>query len=567
MAGDHKQLAPITSCILNEYQSYISTSAFDRMTRLHPEDVIMLDVNYRMHPEVCRFPATAFYEWLGCGENTTTRSDVSDALDDFWKRNIYAKIWQSARKVDEYGNKNTSWRRLFFDIPAARSAPAEGQTSLRNFANANMVVALVNAMLTHRDIQGNLSILPEWITIIAPYRDDKVLILEQLGIQVRVVGLEGIKHGTIDSLPGHENEIVLFAITPANEHNPANIGFLADWKRVNVALSRAKVAIWIVGNMTGMERQLNVLAEDRSKGTKNWGLFIMDIVQRGDRIPIRTKSSDMNVLPRDEAQFDIPRTSWTREIGHMSKQASEFRSAWMKNAAANSGSQFVDNVIRANLRKTLLKMQAKFDKREAEYRDRMAKEQQMEDTERFMASMKLNDEMLDKEQQAAEEGQQIATQLANERRSVEEAARLLEKDPAVKSVPSTNAFGLLAEKNAIPGAEVGEQGGTLEEEFEDAEEDLQEEAHKLKIGEAVVESQNGEEDANMEDSHITPTAPVEPGKEDPNMMEVGGQEQTQAAEDQEAMDIEELVKMGKKGKKVRPNKREPDREHQGQTAP
>jgi hypothetical protein len=325
-SGDHKQLPPTVTTVMNEYQAAIDLSPFERLTSLRKDDVIMLDVNYRMHPEICRPIALLSYGWLGSGPNTMAANEVSRAVDAFWKSGM-GEMFQRNRDQKRDGSISTSWRRLYFDIPQARSAPAPGNTSLRNFAVTNMICTTVLGMLA-------FGIPAKWISIIAPYRDDKELIMQQLALQAKdpsiLAMLAELKSGTNDAMQGHENEIGIYSDTPANEHNGANLGFLARWNRMNVGQSRTKVSCWTYGNMRGKEQQLNILfTAHAKKSSHNWALWIMDVIDQGDRIPVNT-TIDLNILPKNAAEAAGPRSNWSRVCEHMSLEESEFKSERMR---------------------------------------------------------------------------------------------------------------------------------------------------------------------------------------------------------------------------------------------
>jgi superfamily I DNA and/or RNA helicase len=79
---------------------------------------------------------------------------------------------------------------------------------------------------------------PEKTVILSPYSAQITQISEKLGTKWRV--------STIDSMQGQEAENILISLTRSNENQ--EIGFLKDYRRTNVAISRAKNVCYIIGD-------------------------------------------------------------------------------------------------------------------------------------------------------------------------------------------------------------------------------------------------------------------------------------------------------------------------------
>ncbi len=88
------------------------------------------------------------------------------------------------------------------------------------------------------NIIEQLNIEAKNITFISPYSAQIELAKKNLAKEIKIK--------TIDSFQGQENECIIISLVRSNEE--ANIGFLSDYRRMNVALTRAKEKLIIVGD-------------------------------------------------------------------------------------------------------------------------------------------------------------------------------------------------------------------------------------------------------------------------------------------------------------------------------
>ena len=99
---------------------------------------------------------------------------------------------------------------------------------------AAIVVKIVNDLLAPGDLQ------PEDIGIISPYAGQVRLIKDMIG------EIEGLEIKSVDGYQGREKEIIVLSSVRANEQG--KVGFLSDFRRLNVALTRAKRGLIVVGD-------------------------------------------------------------------------------------------------------------------------------------------------------------------------------------------------------------------------------------------------------------------------------------------------------------------------------
>ncbi|AOA62748.1 Putative helicase and subunit of the Nrd1 complex [Komagataella phaffii] len=217
MVGDPNQLPPtVLSQAAAEYK--YEQSLFVRMMNVHPKSVYLLNVQYRMHPQISVFPSKEFYNGkLIDGEGTETKNTRS---------------WH--KKIPPY---------CFIDVTGKESTNTSNK-SLFNRAEAQAVVSLIDALLgLDRDFN-----FASKIGVISPYKQQVVLLRDMI---LRKFGRNiGIDVNTVDGFQGQEKDVILFSCVRADETK--GVGFLADVRRLNVALTRAKSTLLIVGHASNL---------------------------------------------------------------------------------------------------------------------------------------------------------------------------------------------------------------------------------------------------------------------------------------------------------------------------
>ncbi|CAK0762015.1 hypothetical protein CVIRNUC_002915 [Coccomyxa viridis] len=229
LVGDPVQL-PATVISGRADKHGYSTSLFKRLqTSGFP--VQMLDTQYRMHPAIARFPATAFYGGaLNNGEGVEAGS---------------SRAW----------HEHPCFGPLALFHVEGKEAIEERATSIQNAAEARMVLAL------YQELRARYSHLSSsnQIAVISPYKAQVALLRrkfeEVLGEKARQL----VDVSTIDGFQGREKDIVIFsAVRSRRGGGPrARIGFVADERRLNVGLTRARTSLLVVGNFAALRSDVN----------------------------------------------------------------------------------------------------------------------------------------------------------------------------------------------------------------------------------------------------------------------------------------------------------------------
>lgn len=243
LVGDHVQLRPT----VQEFSPALGfdVSLFERLyTRQGPTPgmaKIMLNTQYRMHPSICGFISREFYEGkLLSGLGDSDRPMSSSAFP--WPASLATKTSSSSASAsrmifvecsgrEDLGYKsksNTEQADLCLSIcKLLRSAPATPTSSAETHMNGAKPT----------DVNQNDTTS---IAVLTPYSRQSEILKKLLS------AIPNVEVSSIDGFQGREADIVIFVTVRCNESR--EIGFLKDLRRMNVALTRAKLGLIIVGN-------------------------------------------------------------------------------------------------------------------------------------------------------------------------------------------------------------------------------------------------------------------------------------------------------------------------------
>jgi len=215
LAGDHCQLPPTVISREAANQGF-AVSLFERLMSLLGDGLSQrLSQQYRMHASIMQFSSDQFYE----------SSLIADAT-------VRDHLLCHLPNVGE--NDFTSQPVEFIDTAGAgfdEELEPDGESRL-NSREADLVRRQVEAV-----IEAGLA--PADIAVIAPYA-------AQVRRLKEVLCRERLEIDTVDGFQGREKEAVFISLVRSNQHG--EIGFLADTRRMNVALTRARRKLTVVGD-------------------------------------------------------------------------------------------------------------------------------------------------------------------------------------------------------------------------------------------------------------------------------------------------------------------------------
>jgi regulator of nonsense transcripts 1 len=222
--GDHCQLGPVVMCKAAA-KAGLTQSLFERLVLIGNRP-IRLQVQYRMHPALSEFPSNMFYE--GSLQNGVTEADR-----------------QLLNMPGFTGKEDFPWPvpskpMFFYSITGMEEISASG-TSYLNRTEASYVEKVVTHLL-------RLGVTPGQIGVITPYDGQRKYVSEYMrraGALAHTL-YEGIEVASVDAFQGREKDFILVSCVRSSETQ--GIGFLSDPRRLNVALTRARLGIILLGN-------------------------------------------------------------------------------------------------------------------------------------------------------------------------------------------------------------------------------------------------------------------------------------------------------------------------------
>ncbi|KAJ1031856.1 hypothetical protein NDA13_002242 [Ustilago tritici] len=215
--GDHLQLGPV---IMNKKaaRAGLSQSLFERLIMLGNRP-IRLQVQYRMHPCLSEFPSNMFYE--GTLQNGVTAPERLRREVDF--------PWP------------VPWLPMFFFQNLGQEEISSSGTSFLNRTEASNVEKIVTRFF-------KAGVKPSQIGIVTPYEGQRSYIVNhmQLHGSLKKELYKQVEVASVDAFQGREKDYIILSCVRSNEHQ--GIGFLSDPRRLNVALTRARYGLVILGN-------------------------------------------------------------------------------------------------------------------------------------------------------------------------------------------------------------------------------------------------------------------------------------------------------------------------------
>ncbi|KAF5138266.1 Helicase SEN1 [Metarhizium anisopliae] len=272
LVGDPKQLPP-TVLSQSAARFGYDQSLFVRMQQNHPKSVHLLDMQYRMHPEISMFPSKEFYE-----------GQLQDGQDMLQLRH---QPWHQSALLGPY---------RFFDVEGVQEKGRKGQ-SLVNTRELQVAMEMYDRFSKEYkqcDLTGKIG-------IITPYKAQLFELRNRFTSRYGENITDIIEFNTTDAFQGRECEIIIFSCVRAS--STGGIGFMTDIRRMNVGLTRAKSSLWILGDSRALVqgefwKKLIEDAKARDRYTKGdiLGMF---------RRPLRRASPSTYQAPQKESPKDI----------------------------------------------------------------------------------------------------------------------------------------------------------------------------------------------------------------------------------------------------------------------
>ncbi|XP_074273010.1 uncharacterized protein LOC141596685 [Silene latifolia] len=216
--GDECQLPAMVKSNVSAEAGF-GRSLFRRLSLLGSEKYL-LNMQYRMHPSISAFPNTEFYF-----------NQILDAPSV--RSKVYERQYLAGPMFGPYS---------FINISAGQDEVDDDGRSRRNMVEAAVVAKLLKNLYK----TWNHSAKRIAIGIVSPYAAQVVAIEDLLGKRYENLPNFAVKVKSVDGFQGGEEDIIILSTVRAN--NTGQVGFISDCQRTNVALTRARHCLWVLGN-------------------------------------------------------------------------------------------------------------------------------------------------------------------------------------------------------------------------------------------------------------------------------------------------------------------------------
>lgn len=208
LVGDHKQLSPTVKS-RKAQELGLSTTLMDKLIYRSPE-VYLLNEQYRMHQRIMSFSNQKFY-----GGQLKAAGSVAE------------KSWKNMQPL------------AFIDTAGA-GFDEKFNSENKSYYNDGEFFILREHLLAHKEKLAGAQ-----IGVICPYAEQTRFITHAVEQEEELKGMQ-IEVDTIDGFQGQEKDVIYLSLVRSNDRG--EIGFLADERRLNVALTRARMLLVVIGD-------------------------------------------------------------------------------------------------------------------------------------------------------------------------------------------------------------------------------------------------------------------------------------------------------------------------------
>ncbi|MGL5681814.1 MAG: AAA domain-containing protein [Marinifilaceae bacterium] len=217
-AGDHHQLPPTVKCVEALYGG-LGHSLMQKVAVRHPEIVSLLAIQYRMHRDIMTFSSNWFYHG-----KMIAAPEVSDRTILQFDQPV---VWYDTHSLESKEVVTATGGKL--NVDEARIA-------------VEMLKKYIREVTIDRMIDERID-----IGIISPYRAQVIQIRRLIKRDKFFSPIRSLLTiHTVDGFQGQERDVIMVSLVRSNAEN--EIGFLGDLRRMNVAITRARMKLIVIGD-------------------------------------------------------------------------------------------------------------------------------------------------------------------------------------------------------------------------------------------------------------------------------------------------------------------------------
>ncbi|PYF77270.1 AAA domain-containing protein [Pedobacter nutrimenti] len=223
LAGDHCQLPPTLKSD-SAAKEGLNLTLLEKCAGLYPQAVVLLEEQYRMNQAIMGYSSAVFYQ---------NRLKANQAVAGHLLFKDDAPL-------------------LFIDTAGCSFEEQAAGTSLVNPEEAFFLLGNLSSFSKVFPLHFPAEEFPS-VAIISPYKEQVAFLKEKLKEHSDLMAFsQQISINTIDSFQGQEKDLVYISLTRSNPQG--SIGFLSDIRRMNVAMTRAKKKLVVIGDSATLSR-------------------------------------------------------------------------------------------------------------------------------------------------------------------------------------------------------------------------------------------------------------------------------------------------------------------------
>ena len=240
LAGDHQQLPPTIKCYEAMKQG-LGKTLMERIVENQPDAVTLLKVQYRMNDDIMKFSSDWFYH----GEVQSDASVKHRSVLDF----EHPIQWIDGNEMLQQVNEELKEEeKLNIDFTEQFIGENHGRI---NKAEAELVLSTLNNYISKIGKERFLSERLD-VGIISPYKVQTQYLRQQIRKREEFRPFrQVISVNTVDGFQGQERDIIIISLVRSNDNG--QIGFLSDLRRMNVAMTRARMKLIIFGDKATLQ--------------------------------------------------------------------------------------------------------------------------------------------------------------------------------------------------------------------------------------------------------------------------------------------------------------------------
>lgn len=246
LVGDHYQLPPLVQN-KEAREGGLDISLFKMLSDRHPFSVVNLEHQYRMCEEIMTLSNTLIYDGLlKCGTSAVAQRTLTiPNTDALKKHHIHSSQGFMSQAACLNPARGSCWLRNLID-PSVKVCLVNTDALLsvsREVADGSRIVNECEVAITTQLVESliTVGINPSEIGVITLYRSQLALLKQNMRHHPL------IEMHTADKFQGRDKEVIVLSLVRSNE--ALNVGdLLKDWRRVNVAFTRARTKLLIIGS-------------------------------------------------------------------------------------------------------------------------------------------------------------------------------------------------------------------------------------------------------------------------------------------------------------------------------